>query len=70
MPLYSARIAATVRYTADSTEAAREVVDLMQITVSTDPRGKVPAGFEAHSLSSVVDQVSVSEVPHEDPGPI
>jgi hypothetical protein len=70
MPLYSARIAATVRYTADSIEAAREVVDLMQITVSTDPRGKAPSGFKANSLSSVVDQISVSEVPHEDPGPI
>jgi hypothetical protein len=70
MPLYSARIAATVHYTADSIEAAREVVDLMQVTVGTDPRGKVPSGFEAHSVSGVVDQISVDEVPPEDPGPI
>lgn len=70
MPLYSAQVAVAIRYTADSIEAAREVVDLMRVAVGPDRHGELPSGFEPDSLSSVVDQITVSEVPHEDPGPI
>ena len=70
MPLYSAQVAVTVRYTADSIEAAREVVDLMHVAVDPDRHGKLPSGFEPDSLTSVVRQITVSAVPPEDAAPI
>jgi len=70
MTLYSARFSGTIHYPADSIEAAREVADLMGVTIGTLADGSRPAGFDPSRMHTTMDQISVLEVPSDDPEPI
>jgi hypothetical protein len=70
MTLYSARFSGTIHYPADSIQAAREVADLISIAIGSLPDGSTPAGFDPDRMHTTLDQISVSEVPAEDPEPI